>query len=74
MGSTVTHFVVVKLPQDHPHIHGEHLAISVVVINPGGSPPYTWGALQAPYGSIVALEDHPHIHGEHLIHTHNLFA
>ena len=44
MGSTVTHFVVVKLPQDHPHIHGEHLAISVVVINPGGSPPYTWGA------------------------------
>ena len=45
MVSTVTHFVVVKLPQDHPHIHGEHPNVPVVFFNFVGSPPYTWGAL-----------------------------
>ena len=35
--------------QDHPHIHGEHPIGTDNAALLTGSPPYTWGALQAEF-------------------------
>ena len=47
MGSTDTRMVDDAEVQDHPHIHGEHLYICTKSPDVLGSPPYTWGALDA---------------------------
>ncbi len=44
MGSTNGMKECCLMCQDHPHIHGEHKAITSSARLPVGSPPYTWGA------------------------------
>ena len=44
MGSTEKLEVGSVATEDHPHIHGEHITVDVVVVFAPGSPPYTWGA------------------------------
>ena len=45
MGSTVLPNLSNPVLRDHPHIHGEHMIITILTARAIGSPPYTWGAL-----------------------------
>ena len=43
MGNTSSAFLMVTVPGDHPHTHGEYRWGICISLQAQGSPPYTWG-------------------------------